>query len=119
MADSTNTTVLVLAAAAVVVAVMWSRRASAAPAGSGAAGRLPSGPAQPSGPDYAGILQGAGSFFAGLADLSDSFSSDEDSVYTIPDEPAFDAFQDCGGPGQISCEELEAQQNVYDITRGR
>jgi hypothetical protein len=90
MADSTNTTVLVIAAAAVVVAVMWSRRASAASAGAGAAGRRPSGPAQPSGPDYAGILQGAGSFFSGLADLSDSFSSDEESVYTIPSNGASD-----------------------------
>lgn len=119
MADSTNTTVLVIAAAAVVVAVMWSRRASAAPAGAGAAGRPPSGPPQPSGPDYAGILQGAGSFFSGLADLSSQFSSDDSADYMIPGEPAFDAFQDCGGPGQISCEELEAQQNVYDLIGGR
>jgi len=89
MADSTNTTVLVLAAAAVVVAVMWSRRASAAPAGSGAAGRPPS--RGPSGPDYGGILEGAGSFFSGIADLSKAFSSDEDSVYTIPEARSDDS----------------------------
>jgi len=84
MADSTNTTVLVIAAAAVVVAVMWSRRASAAPARAGAAGRPPSPSAEPSGPDYAGIISATGSLLSGIADLSGVFSSDEDSAYTIP-----------------------------------
>ncbi len=85
MADSTNTTVLVIAAAAVVVAVMWSRRASAAPAGAGAAGRRPSAPDRKSdGTDWGDVLRGAGSLFSGIADLSREFSSDEESVYTIP-----------------------------------
>jgi hypothetical protein len=109
MADSTNTTVLVIAAAAVVVAVMWSRRASAAPAGAGAAGRRPSGPAQTSGPDYAGIGAGLGSLLSGIADLSDVFSSDEDSAYTIPSNGGSD--RDLLGAESFVGQECSADYN--------
>ena len=121
MADSTNTTVLVIAAAAVVVAVVWSRRASAAPAGAGAAGdrRLDQTGSDTLSSEWADLLRAAGSLFSGISDLSREFSSDDSADYMIPGEPAFDPFQDCGGPGQISCEELEAQQNVYDLIGGR
>jgi hypothetical protein len=85
MADQGQTTTLVVVAAVVVVAVLWSRRASAATSG----GRPPgsAGGAMPptAGPDYGSILSGAGSLFNGIANLADQvFSSDEDSIYTIP-----------------------------------
>lgn len=117
MADADNTTVLVVAAAVVVVAVMWSRKAAAAPmSGGGGATMLP--PNGSAATNLGGILQGAGSLFSGLSDLAGAvFKSDEESTYTVPstERPYFNPFQDCGGPGQITCEELEARESVNEI----